>query len=70
MDEEMNDMVVVVIDKGIVTEAYSDNANQRIIIVDLDCRRTGEESITEFSWPETQFDDERVSELLGLEPDE
>jgi len=70
MDEEMNDVVVIVIDKGIITEAYSDNANQRIIIVDLDCRRIGEESITEFSWPETQFDDERVSKLLRLEPDE
>jgi len=70
MDEEMNDVVVLVIDKGMITEAYSDNANQRIIIVDLDCRRTGEDSITELSWPETQFDDERVNELLGLEPDE
>ena len=30
----MNDTVVIVINKGIVSEAYSDNANQRIIIVD------------------------------------
>ncbi len=65
MDENMNDMVVIVIDKGIVAEAYSDNANQRIIIIDLDNRKIGEDSITEFSWPETQFDDERVQELLG-----
>lgn len=65
MDEEMNDLVVIVIDKGIVTEVYSDNANQRIIIIDLDNRKIGEDSIMEFSWPETQFDEERVQELLG-----
>ena len=67
MDEKLNDLVVLVIDKGIVSEAYSDNANQRIIIVDLDNRKIGEDSITEFSWPETQFDDERVEELLGAD---
>ena len=64
MDEELNDLVVIVIDKGIVAEVYSDNANQRIIIVDLDNRKIGEDSITEYSWPETQFDEERVQALL------
>lgn len=67
MDEKLNDLVVIVINKGIVTEAYSDNANQRIVIVDLDNRRIGEDSVTEFSWPETQFDDERVEALLGAD---
>ena len=67
MKEKFNDTVVIVIDKGIVSEAYSDNANQRIIIVDLDNRKIGEDSITEFTWPETQFDDERVEELLGAD---
>ena len=61
----MNDTVVIVIQKGIVSEAYSDNANQRIIIVDLGNKAIGEDAITEFFWPETQFDDERVEELLG-----
>ena len=70
MDEETNDVVVIVIDKGIITETYSDNANQRIIVVDLDNKRNGEDSVTELSWPETQFDDERVNELLELKPDE
>ncbi len=65
MDEEFNDVVVIVIDKGIVAETYSDNANQKIIIIDLDNRRTGEDSIYSFSWPETQFDEERVKKLLG-----
>ncbi len=63
----MNDIVVIVIDKGIVAEVYSDNANQRIIIVDLDNRKIGEDSITEFNWPETQFDEERIQELLGAD---
>ena len=67
MDEKFNDLVVIVINKGIVTETYSDNANQRIVIVDLDNRRIGEDPITEFSWPETQFDDERVEKLLGAD---
>ena len=67
MDEKFNDLVVIVIDKGIVSEVYSDNANQRIIIVDLDNKTIGENAITEFSWPETQFDDERVEELLGAD---
>ena len=67
MKEKFNDTVVIVIDKGIVSEAYSDNANQRIIIVDLNNRKIGEDSITEFNWPETQFDDERVEELLGAD---
>ena len=65
MDEKFSDLVVIVIDKGLVAEVYSDNANQRIIIVDLDNRKIGEDSIAEFSWPETQFDEERVQGLLG-----
>ena len=67
MNEKFNDLVVIVIDKGIASEAYSDNANQRIIIVNLDNRKIGENSITELSWPETQFDNERVEELLGAD---
>jgi hypothetical protein len=41
MDEEMNDVVVLVIDKGTIIEVYSDNANQRIIVVGLDCGEPG-----------------------------
>lgn len=61
MEEEK---VVIVIEKGMVTEVYSGNANEKIIIVDLDNRKIGEDSITEFTWPETQFDENRVDELL------
>ena len=65
-----DELVVLVIEKGIITEAYSCNANQRIIVVDKDLKSTGEDYIAEFTWPETQFDDDRVRELLGLKPDE
>jgi len=64
------ELVVLVIEKVIITEIYSCNANQKIIIVDKYLQTTGEDYIAEFTWPETQFDDERVRELLGLEPDE
>lgn len=63
-EEEFEEKVIVVIEGGLVTEVYSSNANGKIIVVDMDCRKTGEDSITEFTWPETQFDDERVEELL------
>ncbi len=65
-----NELVVLVIEKGIITEVYSCNANQKIVVVDIDNKNVGEDPITEFTWHETQFDDERVKELLGLEPDE
>ena len=65
-----NELVVLVIEKGIITEVYSCNANQKIVIVDNDCKNIGENFITEFTWPETQYDDERVRELLGLPPGE
>jgi hypothetical protein len=61
MDEEI---VVIVIEGGMVTEVYSGNANEKIIIVDIDNRKIGEDSVTEFTWPKTQFDDDRVEELL------
>ena len=38
--------------------------DEKIIIVDLDNRKIGEDPITEFTWPESQFDDDRVKELL------
>ena len=62
MDENI---LVVVVEKGIVTEVYSPDANLKIIVVDEDNRKVGESFITEFSWPNTQFDDERVEQLLN-----
>jgi hypothetical protein len=61
----MEDPLVIVIDKGIVSEIYSPDANLKIVIVDLDNKRIGEDYISESCWPETQYDDERVNELLN-----
>ena len=58
-------LVVIVIEGGIVTKVYSDNANGRYVIVDLDNRKIGDKSISEHTWPDTQFDDEKVKELLN-----
>ena len=55
---------IIVIEGGMVTEVYSGNDNEKIIIVDLDNRRIGEDPITEFTWPETQFNEKRVKELI------
>jgi len=63
------DNVVIVIEGGMVTEVYSDNANEKIVVIDIDNRKIGEDSITEFTWPDTQFDDERVEELLNDKPE-
>lgn len=65
-EEEFEEKVIIVIKGGLVTEVYSTNANGKIIVVDMDCRKTGEDSITEYSWPETQYDDDRVEELLNV----
>ena len=63
------DNVVIVIEGGMVTEVYSDNANEKIVVIDIDNRKIGEDSITEFTWPDTQYDDERVEELLNGKPE-
>ena len=70
MDEEqLEERVVIVVEKGMVTEVYSTKSNETIIVVDIDNQNIGEESITEYSWPETQYDDERVAELLKSDGD-
>ena len=58
------ELVVIVVEDGMVTEVYNGNANQKIIVVDIDNRKIGENSITEFTWPDTQFDVKRVTVLL------
>ena len=63
------DNVVIVIEGGMVTEVYSDNANEKIVVIDIDNRKIGEDSIAEFTWPDTQYDDERVEELLNRKPE-
>ncbi len=59
-------ILVVVVEKGIVMEVLSPDADLKIIVIDEDNRKVGEEYITVFKWPETQFDDNRIVELLNL----
>ena len=62
-------ILVLVVEQGIVIEVFSQDAYLKIIVVDEDNRKVGEDYITEFSWPETQFDEERVNESLNHKPD-
>ena len=60
-----SNMVVIVVEGGMVAKIHSGDASARYVIVDIDNRKVGENDICEHSWPETQFDDEEVAELLG-----
>lgn len=58
-----NETVVVVINKGMVQDVYSDNTNLVAKIIDLDLKKNGEDYQSEFAWPDTQFDEEKIKEL-------
>ena len=60
-----SNMIVIVVEGGMVTKIHSGDAEARYVIVDIDNRKVGENSISEHTWPDTQFDDEEVEELLG-----
>lgn len=60
-----SNMVVIVVEGGMVTKVHSGDANAIFVVVDIDNRKVGENDICEHSWPETQFDDEEVEKLLG-----
>jgi len=66
-DEIMFDsnMVVIVVEGGMVTKIHSGDAVARYVIVDLDNRKVGENAISEHTWPDTQFDDDKVRKLLN-----
>ena len=59
------DNVVIVVNGGRVEQVYSDNANIQAVIVDIDNKKIGEEYIFNFCWPEIQFDDEEIKDLMG-----
>jgi hypothetical protein len=59
------DNVVIVIYRGGVVNVYSDNANVLATVVDLDDRALGENYIHTFEWPDTQFDEEVIKEVIG-----
>lgn len=60
-----NNIVVIVVEGGMVTKIHSGDANVKYVVVDIDNRKVGENSISEHTWPDTQFDDDEVEELLG-----
>jgi hypothetical protein len=59
------DNVVIVVYRGGVVNVYSDNANVLATVVDLDDRELGENFIHTFEWPDTQFDEEVIREVIG-----
>lgn len=60
-----SNMIVIVVEGGMVTKIHSGDANAKYVVVDIDNRKVGENSISEHTWPDTQFDDEKVKELLN-----
>ena len=59
------DNVVIIIYRGAVVNVYSDNSNVLATVVDLDDRELGANYIHTFEWPETQFDEEAIREVIG-----
>ena len=59
------DNIVIVIEGGIVRNVYSDNSNIEAVIIDIDNKKIGEEYIHTFEWPDTQFDEEEIKDLMG-----
>jgi len=59
-----SEMVVIIVEGGMVTKIHSGDANARYVIVDIDNRKVGEDSISEHTWPDTQFDDDEVERIL------
>jgi hypothetical protein len=59
------DNIVIVVNGGRVEQVYSDNANILATVVDLDEKKVGESYINTFEWPDTQFDDDEIRELMG-----
>ena len=60
-----SNMVVIVVEGGMVTKIHSGDASARYVVVDIDNRKVGENAVSEHTWPDTQFDDEKVKELLN-----
>ena len=59
-----SNMVVIVVEGGMVTKIHSGDAEVKYVVIDLDNRKVGENSISEYTWPDTQFDDYEVTKLL------
>ena len=60
-----SDNVVIIVYRGDVVKVYSDSANVLATVVDLDEKKVGECYINTFEWPDTQFDEEVIREVIG-----
>ena len=59
------DNVVIIVEGGVVQTVYSDNANILATVVDLDEKKVGEDYINTFEWPDTQFDEDAIRQVIG-----
>ena len=59
------DNIVIVVEGGVVRNVYSDNANAQVIIVDLDEKKESDDYVSTLQWPDTQFDEEEIREVIG-----
>jgi len=59
------DNIVIIVEGGVVQTVYSDNTNILATVVDLDEKKVGEGYINTFEWPDTQFDEEAIREVIG-----
>ena len=57
--------MVIIVEGGVIQSIYSDNANAKAIVIDLDDKKTGGDFIHTFGWPDTQFDDDEIKDLMG-----
>ncbi len=66
-----NNKLVVVVQAGIVTNVFSEESNLKVVVIDLDAKKTGSEDfVTEMKWPDTQYDKERIKDLLASKKNE
>jgi hypothetical protein len=59
------DNVVIIIYRGTVVNIYSNNATILATVVDLDNKMNGGNYIDTFQWPDTQFDEDAIREVIG-----
>ena len=59
------DNIVIIVEGGVAHTVYSDNANIQAILIDIDNKKAGGDFIHTFGWPDTQFDEEEIKNLMG-----
>lgn len=58
--------VAIIVKNGTIQEVFSDNADERIVIIHQNSGGIKPAiGINVFGWPDTQFDDEKIKEIIG-----